>query len=214
LYTGGVSARGGTRDRLLKVAKELFSARGYEHASTSAIARQAGTSESQLMKHFGSKAGLLEAIFADTWAKITAEAETAIREASSPRQKLAIASAIVVDTMERDPELKLLLLLEGRRIRREGQMIRLTHGFMSFVELLDKILDEMKTVGQIRPNLSTHAVRSAFMGMIEGMLRDRFLAERLGYPANFEREHVTELMAMMLSSWSAPVFIASTGVVQ
>ena len=44
---------------------------GYENTSTVAIAREAGTSESQLMKHFGSKQGLLVAIFDRGWASMS-----------------------------------------------------------------------------------------------------------------------------------------------
>ena len=39
-------------------------------ATTSAIARMAGTSESQLIKHFGSKEGLLEAIYDEAWQRL------------------------------------------------------------------------------------------------------------------------------------------------
>src|ERR1051326_3063540 len=60
-----------SHDRILMAAKQLFAQRGYENTSTVAIARQAGTSESQLMKHFGSKEGLLEAIFEQGWEMIT-----------------------------------------------------------------------------------------------------------------------------------------------
>src|SRR5688572_7518797 len=55
---GGIPAS--SHDRILAAAKHLFATRGYESSSTVAIARAAGTSESQLMKHFGSKEGLLE----------------------------------------------------------------------------------------------------------------------------------------------------------
>lgn len=198
-----MTVRGGTRERILKVSKALFAARGYEHSSTSAIAREAGTSESQLMKHFGSKAGLLEAIFADTWSTITDEARLRSGDVSPAREKLNVISGVVLEAMERDPALKLLMLLEGRRIRREGQMIKLTDGFMSFVELVDNVLDQMKIEGEIRRDLSTQAIRSALMGMLEGMMRDRFLAERLGYPADFGTQEIAALMSMTLSSCSA-----------
>ena len=195
----------GTRERILKVSKSLFAKRGYEHASTSSIAREAGTSESQLMKHFGSKAGLLEAIFSENWIRITAEAQLAARDIASPRERLMLLSALVVGTMERDPELKLLMLLEGRRIRREGQMVILTEGFMSFVHLLDSILEEMRDAGQLRPGLGPQAIRSALMGMLEGMLRDRFLAERLGYPAAFDVQQVEAMLGITLASCLLPV---------
>lgn len=200
----GVTHASASRERILKVSKSLFAARGYEHASTSSIAREAGTSESQLMKHFGSKAGLLEAIFAENWARITAEARLATRDISSASEKLTVLAGLVVGVMERDPELKLLMLLEGRRIRREGQMIVLTEEFMSFVRLLDSILEEMRDAQQLRPGLSPQAIRSALMGMVEGMQRDRFLAERLGYPAAFEAQQVQAMLGITLASCIQP----------
>ena len=191
-----------THDRILGVAKTLFANRGYEHTSTSAIARQAGTSESQLMKHFGSKAGLLEAIFIEGWSEITDEARVAVEALSSPTDKLLAITRSVLQRLERDPELKLLLLLEGRRIRKEGQMVALTEGFLSFIRLLDSVLQEMSEKHMLRENLSPQAVRSALMGMLEGMLRDRFLAERLGFPAHFDLDQLQEILTLALGSFS------------
>src|SRR5437763_15214441 len=56
-----------TRARVLAAAKELFSSGGFEGTTTAAIARQAETSESQLIKHFGGKEGILVAIFEEGW---------------------------------------------------------------------------------------------------------------------------------------------------
>ena len=60
-----------SRTRLLLSARKLFAESGYESTSTASIARMAGTSESQLIKHFGGKAGLLDAIFVDGWNTLT-----------------------------------------------------------------------------------------------------------------------------------------------
>ena len=49
-----------SRSRLLNAGKSLFARNGYEQTSTAAIAREAGSSESQLIRYFGGKAGLLE----------------------------------------------------------------------------------------------------------------------------------------------------------
>jgi hypothetical protein len=96
------------------------------------------------------------------------------------------------------------MLLEGRRIRREGQMITFAEGFMSFVRFVDSILEDIRAAGQLREGLSPQAVRSGLMGMLEGMLRDRFLAERSGYPADFEAREIGEMLAMALSSCVRP----------
>src|SRR5271154_1416898 len=182
-----------THHRILRVAKELFANRGYEHTSTSAIARTAGTSESQLMKHFGSKSGLLEAIFTEGWSAITVQARTASEALENPVSKLEAIAAAVVGHLERDPEMKVLYLLEGRRIRREGQMVALTDGFMIFVRLLDSILEDCKLRGFLDADIPPHAVRSALMGLLEGMMRDRFLAERLGFPAHFTIDQILQM---------------------
>ena len=192
---------GSTHERILRVGKTLFANRGYEHTSTSAIARQAGTSESQLMKHFGSKAGLLEAVFVQGWTVITEQARISIQGVSLPLERLQLMAGCVLQCLERDPELKLLMLLEGRRIRREGQMVALTDGFLSFVQLVDGVLEEMRAKSLLRPDLSPQAVRSALMGMLEGMLRDHFLAERLGFPADFKLEQIQQALAVTLRAF-------------
>jgi AcrR family transcriptional regulator len=153
------------------------------------------------MKHFGNKAGLLEAIFTEGWMKITDDARAAVEDVTSPLQKLETISGSVLRSLERDPELKLLLLLEGRRIRKEGQMVSLTQGFLGFIQLVDGVLYEMRDLKILRPDLSPQAVRSALMGMLEGMLRDRFLADRLGFPANFSLQQLQEMLSGVLGSF-------------
>ncbi len=191
-----------THQRILQAAKKLFAARGYEHASTSAIARQAGTSESQLMKHFGSKAGLLEAIFNEGWGQIGEEARAASQGLSSPMEKLTAISGCVLGRLESDPELKLLMLLEGRRVRKEGPVVALTEGFLGFVGLLDGVVVEMRSMQLLRPELDPQAVRSALIGMLEGMLRDRYLAEHVQFPANFQADQLQQVLGLALASFT------------
>jgi AcrR family transcriptional regulator len=195
-------AKVSTHQRILQAAKKLFASRGYEHTSTSAIARQAGTSESQLMKHFGSKAGLLEAIFNDGWLQITEEARVASQDLRPPGEKLTAIAGCVLRHLESDPDLKLLVLLEGRRIRREGPVVALTEGFLGFVSLLDSVLNEMRAMHLLRPELHPQAVRSALMGMLEGMLRDRYLAAQLGFPADFQPVQLQEMLGLVLASFT------------
>lgn len=191
-------------ERILRVAKTLFAVKGYEHSSTSAIARMANTSESQLMKHFGSKQGLLEAIFIVGWDEITVATANALENITSPREKLTIILQTVVRAFERDPELKTLILLEGRRVRKEGHAVAITESFLRFVELMDGVLVEMQASKLLRANLNPHAMRSALMGMVEGLLRDRFLAERLGYPADFNLVDIGQMVMLVTDAFMVP----------
>ena len=154
------------------------------------------------MKHFGSKAGLLGAIFTEGWNQITEEARSSCQNLASPAEKLLAISGSVLRHLEGDPELKLLLLLEGRRIRREGPFVALTEGFLGFIGLLDSVLLEMRSMNLLRPELSPQAVRSALMGMLEGMMRDRYLAGQLGFPADFAPAQLQEMLKLVLASFS------------
>src|SRR5205085_3150258 len=132
-----------SHDRILGAAKHLFATRGYESTSTVAIARAAGTSESQLIKHFGSKEGLLEAIFDMGWERMSG-AFPALQPIASPAERLEALLEMMLSGFERDQELKQLMLLEGRRIRKEGHMVMLTGGYKRLVEMADSMLGEMK----------------------------------------------------------------------
>jgi len=104
--------------------------------------------------------------------------------------------------LESDPELKLLMLLEGRRIRREGPVVALTDSFLAFVGLVENVVVEMRATGQLRPELNPQAARSAIMGMVEGMMRDRYLAEQLRFPADFQMSQLQEMLGLVLASFT------------
>src|SRR2546425_10730288 len=143
-----------SRERIREAAKTLFTERGYEGTSTAAICRLAGTSQSQLIKHFANKQGVLEAIFEHSWEQINPAIRLAIGKISSPMEKLKIMTDMVVSFLEKDRELRTIFLLESRRIRGNGHMIVLVPGFLDFIKVLDGTLKEMAASGQILANLN------------------------------------------------------------
>jgi AcrR family transcriptional regulator len=192
-----------SRTRLLLAARKLFSENGYESTSTASIARMAGTSESQLIKHFGGKAGLLDAIFVDGWNSLTGFMQQNLPPTTSPIERLRTIPRLMFEALQKDQELRQLLLLEGRRIRKEGRLVTLTDGFLGFVKLVDNTLEEMKTAGQLRTDLNAQAIRSALIGLTEGALRDQLLSERAGNPTEFTPENIGSLVDALVESIAA-----------
>src|SRR5258708_39836977 len=129
-----------SRERIREAAKVLFADSGYELTSTAAICRLAGTSESQLIKHFGNKQGLLEAVFQHAWEQINPAVQLATESISSPRQKFQVMVEMVLNFLGKDEQLRKLFLLEGRRIRNDGKHVVLVPGFLEFVNIVDGIL--------------------------------------------------------------------------
>ncbi len=178
-----------SRDRILMAAKRLFARNGYENTSTVAISREAGTSESQMMKHFGSKQGLLAAIFDRGWAAIAERVQMAQNHASLAERLVGALEAIVIE-LDNDSDLKEIMLLEAWRVRKDNRDVLLSQGFHRFANVVDGILVEMKDRGQIRPDVNLQAVRAAFMGMTEGLLRDQVVAKRSEFIADYKFDDV------------------------
>jgi AcrR family transcriptional regulator len=188
-----------SHDRILKTARTMFASQGYENTTTSAIARAAGTSESQLIKHFGSKEGLLEAIFDRSWERMGAGVRRIMERPGTPLDRFKALTELMITGLESDRDLRSLMLLEGRRIRRHGHMVLLTRGFQQVVGVLDGLLHDMREAGQLRPELHLQAVRSALVGSFEGLLRDQLLAERSGYAAGYTGSELRTVFAALLS---------------
>jgi AcrR family transcriptional regulator len=187
-------------DRLLQAAKQLFAADGFENTSTAAIARAAGTSESQLIKHFKSKEGLLEAIFQTAWVRM-GYVFTAVEVVSSPREKLRMMMELMLNAFDTDPELKDLMLFEGRRLRKEGARLVLTDGYLQFTKKIDGIVQSLADRGKLKAGISAVAVRSALIATLEGMLRDQVVARRMNFPNSSTGDEIRLVFTMMLDGF-------------
>ncbi len=193
------SVMASSRDRLREAAKTLFAESGYEDTTTAAICRLAGTSQSQLIKHFIDKQGILEAIFEYTWERINPAVLLATESITSPREKLRILIDMALGFLQKDPAIRTLVLLEGRRIRGDGHMVVLVPGFIEFVKMLDGILKELAAQGELAPDIHPQAFRSALMGAVEGMLRDQMLARTSRFPASYTEADMRTLISRLLS---------------
>ena len=189
-----------SRDRLLASAKALFAHNGYEQTSTASIAREAGTSESQLVRYFGSKAGLLEAIFNESWKELNDAISRIVTSAESGRAAILGILELLIEAFGRDHDLAVLFLLEGRRIRGAAHEVMMSKGFIQFAMLFQQLILRAQKDRSFRNNFSAAAIESALMGAAEGMIRDRLMAERSGKPNPFPIEEIRRVFASILES--------------
>lgn len=196
--TLGLAVAESTRERLLAAAKELFAQSGYEQTSTAAIARHAGTSESQLVRHFGGKRGLLNAIFDEGWRTLNGQIPRRLSKAPDPIAGIETVLATVIEGLQKDQHLAYLLLFEGRRIREPGLKLELSHGYEEFVRFLFGLIRNAQEENVISRDISTAALASALVGAAEGMIRDRMMATLSGKPQPFSRSQVTTVFGRVL----------------
>ncbi len=189
-----------SRNRILVTAKTLFASLGYDNTSTAVIARNAGTSESQLMKHFGGKAGLLETMFTEGWERINDQLEACFQSAADLNGRFSCIPGIVFECLDQDVELKTLVLLEAHRMRETARKAPRAPGYARFIRLIDETIAKAKADGEFRGQTAPIPLRAAIVGMVEGGVRQQVLASRANFPANFGSEEYRTLVSAFLST--------------
>jgi AcrR family transcriptional regulator len=189
-----------SRNRILVTAKTLFASLGYDNTSTAVIARNAGTSESQLMKHFGGKAGLLETIFTEGWDRINAQLQACFESANDLDGRLSCIPGVVFQNLDEDIELKTLVLLEAHRMREAARQTPAESGYARYLNLIDAVVSRAAADGELKLEVSPLALRSALVGMIEGSVRERVLGTRANFPAHYDSGDYRKLFSSFIGT--------------
>lgn len=172
---------------------------GYERITTAAIARDAGSSESQLIRYFGGKAGLLESVLNQGWADLNPEIARLIGASTNAHEATIATLAMVTDAFGKDPELAKLLLFESRRMRGDQAEIRLTQGFLDFAKQVVTLIEWGQKDGSFNPWLKSQAIASALLGACEGMIRDRLLAAQQKRATPFPEGQIRAVFIAVIS---------------
>lgn len=191
-----------SRSRLLAAAKSLFARLGYENTATSAVAREAGTSESQLIRYFGSKAGLLEAIFDEHWKPLNSRIHDVLTDAPDGRAAVVAVLSTILTAFERDEDLATIFLFEGRRIRGDSHDVKLSSGFLEFSNVVHRLIKRGQKDGSFASAFDATAIASALMGAVEGMIRERVMARRSGTARSFSDKQVQRIFEAMLNGFA------------
>ncbi|HEV7767610.1 MAG TPA: TetR/AcrR family transcriptional regulator [Thermoanaerobaculia bacterium] len=188
-----------SRGRLLMAGKTLFARNGYEQTSTAAIARESGSSESQLIRYFGGKAGLLEAIFNDSWTFLNESVEKHVADAVHGRDAIIRILSLMIQALGRDHDIAFLFLFEGRRLRGGSHEVLLSKGFVQFYETVGQLIERGRRDGSFRSDVHPQVLGSAMLGVAEGMLRDRVLSERTGRPEPYLDDEILKTFTAMVN---------------
>ncbi len=201
--THEVVHRDSSRDRLIQAARELF-AESYAATTTAAIARRAGSSESQMVKHFGGKEGLLLAVLESWWKDLLANAESSDDAGSAPRARLVQLMHCMIEAFRHDPDLSRVLLFEGWSARSAGQGPMISEGYRRFQELLRGILELAEEREELVPGLNLGAAREALVGATEGMARSLLISDLDLDRPGYGFADVETAMTMMVDTLMTP----------
>lgn len=185
--------------RLLTAGRMLFARHGYEQTSTASIAREAGSSESQLIRYFSGKAGLLEAIFNESWSALGQDIEKRVASAAHGREAILNLLMLMVHALAHDHDIAFLFLFEGRRMRGHSTEVLLSKGFLRFTEVLDSQIERGQQDGSFRKDIDRQVLCSAMLGTAEGMIRDRVMRDRQKEAHPFDDATVLRTFTAMIN---------------
>ncbi|HET6654801.1 MAG TPA: TetR/AcrR family transcriptional regulator [Gammaproteobacteria bacterium] len=193
-----------SRARLIEAGRTLMAEMGYEGAATAAIARRAATSESQLMRYFGGKAGLLEAIFDEGWTQLNGQIETVIEGAPNVPAALVELLSLFIAVFDRDQQLARLFLFEGRRPRGPRAEIRLSRGYVAFIERIAELVVRGQRGGSLSTAFDPRMLVAAMFGAAEAMVRDRLMNQRREGAGIDSAADLRQVFEAMIKGFAAP----------
>ncbi|MGG4442008.1 TetR/AcrR family transcriptional regulator [Brevibacillus fortis] len=131
-----------TMQKLIEVAREMFSKQGYADAAMEDIVKQAGVTRGALYHHFGSKEGLFQAVLASVQKEIGDRVEAEAAKSEDPWQQLILGCLAFVSSAVEHHN-KRILLIDGpsvigwetwRRMDEENSMRHLREQLLTMQE--------------------------------------------------------------------------------
>jgi len=158
-------------DAILKAAADLIGERGYKGTTTRAIAERAGVNEVTIFRRFGNKQGILRAL-GESWAATMAG--FAVGDATDPADTHATLLALAAMEVRQAKELgapALRLAFDARSVPEVAEIMG--GGPDSNLAGLVTYLTERQAAGDLRDDLSPHAMAEAFFALTSTFVMSR-----------------------------------------
>jgi AcrR family transcriptional regulator len=185
-----------SREAILDVAERHFGEFGFKGASIATIAEEVGLSDPGLLHHFGSKAGLLEALLRQRFS--IDEVKLREGEAMDAGQILGMLLAIAHENTGRRNGVRLLMVLFAESLTSDHPASAyFTNRYSHVRKILADHLAAAQVAGQIRPDLSTAALAALLIAVLDGIQLQWLQNADVDMPGIFET-----LIKVMERGWA------------
>lgn len=159
-----------TRAAIIAAARERFAAEGFERALGAVIAADAGVSEPTINFHFGGKAGLLVAVMEDYYDGLLTEIEAQADATEAPMARLDRFAHWWLRHSAEHWSLLAVFAHHGRRAEPDDVAVAFQRNNRRVTTVVERMLEDLKHQGKVRPDVSTKILRDAFFGTCEHVL--------------------------------------------
>ena len=157
-------SKGGTRDRILQGALQIFAEKGYHRAAVDDIVRASRTSKGAVYHHFPNKEAVFLALVDELAEELAGAVAAAIAESHGALAKVEAALRAGLQTFAEHRDLARILLLEAVSMGAAYEVKRAeVHG--RFAALIQMYLDQAVAEGSIPP-LDTRVATFAWLGAV------------------------------------------------
>lgn len=171
------SERAARRSAILEAAIQVFAENGFFAARTREIAARAGVAEGTLYLYFESKDDLLLTAFRERVAEFADSVRTLLSTDAPFAERLARFVELQFRSIESDPSLATVLLLETRQSSKfYGAPVR--EVLRRYAAAVDDLLQSGIAEGVLPPDLEVPLARRMLVGALEEIELDWLLGER------------------------------------
>lgn len=172
------------REAILDVAERHFGEFGYKGASIAAIAEEVGLSDPGLLHHFGSKAGLLEALLKQRFA--VDEVKLHEGEVIDIEALIGLLLDIMHENTGRRSGVRLLLVLFAESLTAGHPAFGyFSHRYEHVRQILTKHILSAQLAGKVRTDLAPAAVATLLIAVLDGIQLQWLLNDRIDMPGVF-----------------------------
>jgi len=189
---------GSVEKRIYDAAKKLFAGKGHDETRLREIAAAAGTSESQVVKYYESKTGLLEALIGEMRANINNAFNKAQKDDDDPIITLERLVSLLFDLFGNEPELCKVYLFSTRYFTLIPQEQLLPEA--QFRSQIGAIIRRGQKAKVFRSDIKPHAAASVLWGAILGLVRDKLYSTRTKDFPDLAQDEITKVTHSLIES--------------
>ena len=157
------------RRLILDAAVRVFARQGFHHCRVSDVADEAGVAYGLVYHYFDSKEEILNTLFLERWQiMLDAIGEIDARELPS-RDKLRSVAGFIIDSYRHDPDLMKVIIVEVTRAANSFGRAHLPT-IREAYDRIGKIVEDARTDGSFKPEISSQWAAMCFYGAIEQLL--------------------------------------------
>ncbi len=190
---------GDVEKRILNAAKALFAEKGHEKTRLREIASNARTSESQIIKYFHSKNGVLDALINKAVKHIVDSLQQLQSQNDNPLSLIRSVPSILLKLKKNDSALLIVYLFSRQFYALVPEEQNLLES--NLIKEVSVIFKRGQKKGIFSRGFNPEIASLAFWGTVTHLVKNTFYTEKKGFGPRFSQKEMTNCINMFISSF-------------